>query len=139
MSPSDFLAWGMWAGRKAGPVAQGLDAAEMGRAFDRQSVGKRIAIVLAGPAFNLIFPIFVLFFWVLASHTQQAPAVLGKVFWTDALAALAQFQRELQVSPLHVEAMLQIALFNNPAALQKASRAGVRSARRITQEKSKGK
>ena len=34
-----------------------VDSAELPRAFNRQSVGKRFAIVLAGPAFNFVFAI----------------------------------------------------------------------------------
>ena len=35
-----------------------VDASELSRAFNRQSVGKRFAIVSAGPAFNFLFAIF---------------------------------------------------------------------------------
>ena len=40
---------------REGPV----DAAEAGRAFNRQTVWKRIAIVVAGPLFNFLFSIAV--------------------------------------------------------------------------------
>jgi regulator of sigma E protease len=40
---------------REGPV----DAAEVGRAFNRQSVWKRLAIVAAGPAFNFFFAVLV--------------------------------------------------------------------------------
>ena len=60
---------------------------DQGRAFNQKPLWQRYIIVLAGPAFNLIFPIFVLFFWVVATHTQQAPAMLGKVFPGDPAAA----------------------------------------------------
>lgn len=47
---------------REGPVAP----EEMSRAFNRQPVGKRMAVVVAGPAFNLLFA--VLAYWVLFMH-----------------------------------------------------------------------
>lgn len=47
---------------REGPVAP----EELSRAFNRQPVGKRMAVVVAGPAFNLLFA--VLAYWVLFVH-----------------------------------------------------------------------
>lgn len=47
---------------REGPVAP----EELARAFNRQPVGKRMAVVVAGPAFNLLFA--VLAYWVLFVH-----------------------------------------------------------------------
>ncbi|PID39125.1 MAG: RIP metalloprotease RseP [Proteobacteria bacterium] len=52
---------------------------DQGRAFHQKPLWQRYIVVFAGPAFNLIFPIFiyVVFF---AAHTTLLPAVIGKSF-----------------------------------------------------------
>lgn len=52
---------------------------EEDRAFQNQALWKRIVIVVAGPAMNLIFPI-VLFFVVFVGDGPLPPAVVGTVF-----------------------------------------------------------
>jgi len=52
---------------------------EAARAFPNQHVLKRIVIVTAGPAMNLIFPL-VLYFVVFLGDTQMTPASVGVVF-----------------------------------------------------------
>jgi len=49
------------------------------RAFDRQPAWKRMAIIAAGPAMNLVFPILVFFVVHLGTETL-APPVVGTVF-----------------------------------------------------------
>lgn len=50
-----------------------------GRSFTQQALWKRVIIVFAGPAMNLIFPI-VLFFVVFMGDSTMTPAVIGTVF-----------------------------------------------------------
>jgi regulator of sigma E protease len=50
---------------------------DQGRAFNQKPLWQRYIIVLAGPAFNLIFPIIIYFFFF-AGHTHLAPAVVGR-------------------------------------------------------------
>lgn len=52
---------------------------DRGRSFSEQSLLKRVVIVLAGPAMNLVFPI-ALFFVVFLGDAQMTPAVIGTVF-----------------------------------------------------------
>jgi regulator of sigma E protease len=69
--------------------------AEADRAFNRQPVWKRIAVLLAGPAFNLIFA--VLLYWVL--FTAGIPAIkpiIGEVT-PDSIAAQAGLRFEDQI------------------------------------------
>ncbi len=66
-----------------GPVS----AADLPRAFNRQPVGKRIAIVLAGPVANLLLAILV--YWGLnVAGVMEPRAVLGPPT-ADTPAALA--------------------------------------------------
>ena len=50
---------------------------DQGRAFNQKPLWQRYIIVLAGPAFNLIFPIIIYFFFF-AGHTHLAPPVVGR-------------------------------------------------------------
>jgi regulator of sigma E protease len=52
--------------------------ADQGRAIHQKALWQRYIIVLAGPAFNLIFPIFLYFFFFI-SDTTLMPAVIGGV------------------------------------------------------------
>jgi len=55
-----------------------VNKAERHRAFNRQSIPKRMAIVLAGPAFNFLFAI--LAFWIVYSvGIQDIKPVIGEV------------------------------------------------------------
>jgi regulator of sigma E protease len=49
-----------------------------GRAFNQKPLWQRYIVVLAGPAFNLIFPICIYFFFY-AAQTHKDPAVVGRV------------------------------------------------------------
>lgn len=63
---------------------------DLGRAFNRQSLPKRTAIVLAGPLFNFLFAI--LAYWLLFSiGTEGTKPVVGKVV-DDSIAAHAGFE-----------------------------------------------
>lgn len=52
---------------------------DQGRAFHQKPLWQRYIVVLAGPAFNLIFPIFI-YFVFFAAQTHTVPSVIGKVF-----------------------------------------------------------
>jgi regulator of sigma E protease len=68
---------------------------ESGQAFNRQPVWKRIAVLLAGPAFNLLFA--VLAYWVL--FTAGVPAlkpIVGEIT-PDSIAARAGLRSEDQI------------------------------------------
>jgi regulator of sigma E protease len=52
---------------------------DQGRAFNQKPLWQRYIIVLAGPAFNLIFPILI-YFVFFAAQSTMLPAVVGKVF-----------------------------------------------------------
>jgi regulator of sigma E protease len=69
--------------------------AELPRAFTRQPVWKRIAVLLAGPMFNLIFAVFL--YWIL--FTAGVPAlrpIIGEVA-PDSIAARAGLRYEDQI------------------------------------------
>ncbi|HEX19221.1 MAG TPA: RIP metalloprotease RseP [Acidiferrobacteraceae bacterium] len=64
-----------------------VSKAELHRAFNRQSIPKRMAIVLAGPAFNFLFAI--LAFWIVYSvGIQDIKPVIGEVR-SNSIAAVA--------------------------------------------------
>lgn len=69
--------------------------ADLPRAFNRQPVWKRIAVLLAGPAFNLFFAVFL--YWIL--FTAGVPAlrpIIGEVA-PDSIAARAGLRYEDQI------------------------------------------
>lgn len=67
-----------------------VEASELPRAFNRQSVWKRFAIVLAGPAANFMLAIFM--YWALFVHGVEEPKpVLGKPA-AQSMAEQAGFQ-----------------------------------------------
>lgn len=69
--------------------------ADLPRAFNRQPVWKRIAVLLAGPLFNLIFAVFL--YWIL--FTAGVPAlrpIIGEVA-PDSIAARAGMRYEDQI------------------------------------------
>jgi regulator of sigma E protease len=53
--------------------------ADEGRSFSQQSLYKRMLIVIAGPAMNLVLPI-ALFFVVFLGDDMMTPAVIGTIF-----------------------------------------------------------
>lgn len=61
---------------------------DLPKAFNRQSVGKRIAIIAAGPVTNFLFAIFALFIMYLIGVDTVRP-VIGEIT-TDSIAELAQ-------------------------------------------------
>ncbi len=67
-----------------------VPAAELGRAFNRQPVAKRFAIVFAGPLFNFIFAVFA--YWLMfVNGTPGIVPVIGDVA-KDSPAAIAGMQ-----------------------------------------------
>lgn len=56
-----------------------IHRADQGRAFHQKPLWQRYIIVFAGPAFNLIFPIFI-YFVFFAMQTTLLPSVIGKAF-----------------------------------------------------------
>lgn len=74
------------------PVAE----AELGRAFNRQSLATRSAIVLAGPLFNILFAI-VAYWGMYVLGVQSLVAVIGDVA-PNSIAAKAGLQSEQVIS-----------------------------------------
>ncbi len=71
---------------REGPV----DEADMGRAFNHRPIPARIAVLLAGPAFNFLFAIVV--YWALSMHGMPTyRPVIGEVL-PDSYAAAAGLQ-----------------------------------------------
>ena len=66
--------------------------AEIDRAFNRQSLAVRSAVVFAGPAFNLLFAIFAFWLVFVSGDTGIRP-LIGEVA-EDSIAAAAGFQAE---------------------------------------------
>ena len=64
-----------------------VDASELDRAFNRKSVWKRIAIVGAGPAFNLIFTLLAFWLMFLLGMPESRP-VIGEVSGIAASAGM---------------------------------------------------
>jgi regulator of sigma E protease len=52
-----------------------VEAAEVGQAFNRKSLGQRVAIVAAGPLFNLVFALFAFWLMLLVGVRDYAPYV----------------------------------------------------------------
>lgn len=74
---------------REGPVSPD----EVDQSFNRKSVQARIAIVAAGPVFNLIFALFA--FWLMfVAGVQELRPVLGQ---TEGIAASAGLQEEDQI------------------------------------------
>jgi regulator of sigma E protease len=67
-------------------------AHELHRAFNRQPVWKRVAVLLAGPAFNLLFAIFLYWILFIAGVPGMKP-VIGEIT-PDSIAARAGLERE---------------------------------------------
>jgi regulator of sigma E protease len=72
-----------------------VDPADVSRAFNRQPVWKRVAVLLAGPAFNLAFA--ALLYWVLFTAGVPAPRpIIGEVT-PGSIAAEAGLRFEDQI------------------------------------------
>lgn len=52
---------------------------DQGRAFNQKPLWQRFIVMFAGPAFNLIFPVFIYFIFLLMQQTLT-PAVIGNTF-----------------------------------------------------------
>ncbi|MGC8730758.1 MAG: RIP metalloprotease RseP [Halothiobacillaceae bacterium] len=96
---------------REGPV----DPAEAHRAFDRQGVGKRAAIVAAGPVANLVFAVVAYALMYMVGVTGLAPILDTPVAATP--AAQAGLQRGAEVlavndRPVHTFEALRIAVFD---------------------------
>jgi regulator of sigma E protease len=52
---------------------------DQGRAFNQKPLWQRYIVVLAGPTFNLLFPI-IIYFVFFAAQTTLSPSVIGKAF-----------------------------------------------------------
>ncbi len=69
---------------------------ELGRAFNRQTIGVRTAIVLAGPVFNFLFAIFA--YWLMfVLGVGGARPLIGAVH-PDSIAAAAGFETGQEIS-----------------------------------------
>ncbi len=60
---------------------------DQGRALMMKPIWQRVLVTLAGPVFNLIFPIFLYFIVTVFAQTTNDPAQIGQVFGAPALAA----------------------------------------------------
>ncbi|MBI4987465.1 MAG: RIP metalloprotease RseP [Rhodocyclales bacterium] len=81
-----------------------VEAAELPRAFNRQPVWKRFAIVLAGPVSNFMLAIFM--YWVLFVHGVEEPRpVLGQPV-AQSLAERAGFQEGELVRGINGQAIV---------------------------------
>ncbi|MFC4312210.1 RIP metalloprotease RseP [Steroidobacter flavus] len=69
-----------------------VPAHELPRAFTRQPVWKRIAVLLAGPVFNLIFAVFL--YWVLFTAGVPAPRSIVGEITPNSIAANAGLRYE---------------------------------------------
>lgn len=76
---------------REGEVAE----AELAQAFNRKSVGQRIAIVVAGPAANFLFAIFAYWLMFVTGVTSLAPVIGGVT--PDSLAAKAGFHAQHEI------------------------------------------
>lgn len=76
---------------REGPVAD----EDLSQAFNRKSVGQRIAIVIAGPLANFLFAIFAYWLMFMTGVTSVAP-VVGQVE-SDSLAAKAGLQEQHEI------------------------------------------
>ncbi len=65
---------------------------DLPRAFTRQPVWKRIAVLLAGPAFNLIFAVFL--YWILFTAGVPAPRSIVGEITPNSIAAQAGMRYE---------------------------------------------
>jgi len=70
-------------------------ADELSQAFNRKSVGQRIAIVVAGPAANFLFAVFAYWLMFMTGVTSVAP-VVGQVV-PDSLAGNAGLQAQHEI------------------------------------------
>ncbi|MGV8941699.1 MAG: RIP metalloprotease RseP [Lysobacter sp.] len=125
---------------ESGPGGQRqiLPAEQMDQAFNRQSVWKRIAIVIAGPLANLLLCVFLLWGMFVIGRPDYAP-VVGQV---DGIAAAAGLQRGdtiLTVNDRQTPTWSDVQLALIPAALDRAnvaiqvrSTAGMESTRKLT-------
>lgn len=72
-----------------------VPAEDLPRAFNRQPVWKRIAVLLAGPLFNLVFAVFL--YWILfVAGVPALRPIIGEVT-PDSIAARAGMQYEDQI------------------------------------------
>ena len=116
-----------------------VDAAELPRAFNRQSVWKRFVIVLAGPVAN--FMLAIVMYWVLFVHGVEEPRpLLGKPV-AQSIAERAGFQEGELVRSIDGQAiatwqelrweLLQRALAKGSATLEVINKRQEISFRRI--------
>jgi len=73
-----------------------VDEADLDQAFNRKSVWARIAIVIAGPAFNLIFTLLAFWLMFLVGMPESRP-VIGEVSGIAASAGLEPDDRILSI------------------------------------------
>jgi regulator of sigma E protease len=116
---------------------QPLSAEQLEQAFNRQSVWKRIAIVIAGPLANLVLCVFLLWGMFVIGRPDYAP-VVGQV---DGIAAAAGLQRGdtiLAIDGRQTPTWSEVQLALIPAALDHAnvdmqvrSAAGMESSRTL--------
>lgn len=95
---------------------QRRNPADEGRSFGEQALWKRILIVLAGPAMNLLFPLL-LYFVVFLGDGQQTPAYIGTVIpGRPADGHLLAGDRVVSIDGHEVRTFYELGLYVRPAA-----------------------
>jgi regulator of sigma E protease len=97
-------------------------AADVHRAFNRQSVYKRFAVVFAGPAFNFIFAVFAYWLMFVVSVTDLKP-IIGEVL-PDSPAQKAGLKKGYEIISVNNEAtpVISVAISSMlPALLDQSS------------------
>lgn len=95
-----------------------VDAGDLDEAFNRKSVWARIAIVIAGPAFNLIFTLLAFWMMFLVGMPESRP-VMGEVTGIAASAGLREDDRILSIDGEVTETWLHAQLGLIPRALDR--------------------
>lgn len=105
--------------RRAGDDGGMLDEAERAQAFNRQSVWKRIAIVIAGPVANLLLCVLLLWAMFVIGRPDYAP-VLGQATGIAADAGLQRGDTILAVDGRATPTWSDVQMALIPAALDRA-------------------
>lgn len=70
--------------------SEDMDPAERNRSLMMKPIWQRTLVTLAGPVFNLIFPVILYFIIITFTYDQMNPALIGQVFGAPAKSALLE-------------------------------------------------